>query len=150
MNNIEDLIVKIQVAQVASEGYAKELSDIKEKKEEIDQLIEENKAELLKLITSDEAIKVDNLVAQRFHRENTGYTDEKKLIEFLKSNCDGKFIKTKVTESLDKNPLKKELKGNPEFKTLLSDFISEGFTDYVVVTTEDNYEKMFEHINEGK
>ena len=103
MNSIEDLIIKIQVAQVASEGYAKELSNIKEKKEEVDQLIEESKAELLKLITSDEAIKVDNLVAQRFHRENTGYTDEKKLIEFLKSNI-SKYLPTlKVSLPLTNN-----------------------------------------------
>lgn len=91
-----------------------------------------------------------DLFATVFSKKNIGYSDEKGVISLLKEKGFGRFVKVKTTESLDKNPLKKEVKSNKELEGLLKPLIVESTTTYVVVTTGDNHGKMLEHIEKGK
>jgi len=154
MLNRDCLIDRIYINQSEIEELNKKnedlLSQINKNKEEIkklETLVDEDKKDLLLQIENDDPIKVNDIIAQRFHRTNVGYTDEKELINYLKEKNYSSFIKQKITESLDKNPLKKEIKNNESFKEELKNFIINEVVDYVVVTTKENYEKILEHIN---
>ena len=110
------------------------------------------KNELLELLTDYDPFygADDNMLAVRMARTATGYKDEKGLIDFLKKNYDGKFIKSKITESLDKVPLKKELKTNAQLSKDVEPFIENSTVPYIVVTDQENYKKMLEHIEKGE
>lgn len=151
-NEIKDLMHLIDVKQSMLEDIAKKKEEVLELEKVITNDLEIAKEKLLALITDDSAVKYDEagLVAQRFHRANVAYTKDSDVVNWLKANFDGKFVRTKVTESLDKTPLKKELKINTVLQEGLKDFIVNNTTDYIVVTTEGNYAKMLEHMDESK
>ena len=92
---------------------------------------------------------VENLVAAIFKKENIGYTSDSAVLDYLKANNRSDLIKVKVTESLDKVALKKALKTDAALSESLEAMTVHSITEYVVVTSEANYEKMLEHINEG-
>ena len=92
---------------------------------------------------------VENLVAAVFKKENIGYTSDSAVLEYLKANNRSDLIKVKVTESLDKVALKKALKTDVALSESLDAMTVRSVIEYVVVTSEANYEKMLEHINEG-
>lgn len=92
---------------------------------------------------------VENLVAAIFRKENIGYTSDSAVLEYLKANNRSDLIKLKTTESLDKVALKKALKTDAALSESLDAMTVRSVTEYVVVTSEANYEKMLEHINEG-
>ena len=91
-----------------------------------------------------------DLFATVFSKTNIGYSSDSDVLAKLKGTQFAKFIKVKTTESLDKNPLKKEIKSNKELEELLKPLIVESTTTYVVVTTSENHTKMLEHIEENK
>jgi len=150
MDRINELIDLIYAAQQALTAEEKIIEKAKENISSLEESIVNNKAELLSLIQDDKPIEKDDKVAIRMHRPNVGYTDESAVIKWLKENFNGKLVKTKITESLEKNPLKKELKTNQKLIEGLKPFIVNSVTDYVVVTNKDNYQKMLEEIKEGK
>ena len=90
------------------------------------------------------------LFATVITKTNIGYSSDADVIAKLKGAGYAQFIKTKTTEALDKNPLKKEIKANKELEGLLSTLIVKTTSSYVVVTTEENHAKMLEHIESGK
>lgn len=92
--------------------------------------------------------EVENLIAAIFKRENIGYTDEVEVLNYLKSTDRSDLIKVKTTESLNKVALKKALKTDSALAEQLDGMTTKTVTEYVVVTTLDNYNKMLEHINE--
>ena len=94
--------------------------------------------------------KNGNIVAVKMQRIGTGYKDEAAIIKWLKEILDGQFVKIKATESLDKNPFKKELKTNSILTEGVKDYITPTVTEYIIVTDEETYKSMLEHINEGK
>ena len=149
MERIE-LIKTIYEKQNRVKQIELEMEKLKSEVNTLNTEIEPLKEELLSTIEDDNQINVDNLVAQRLHRKNVGYTSDNDVLKWLKDNYEGKYVKTTIKEALDKNPLKKALKEDEILKVGLSQFILEGVTDYVVVTDKENYEKMMEHINEGK
>ena len=84
------------------------------------------------------------LFVNKFSRHNVGYTDEKAVIETLKSIGMSNLIRIKTTEALDKTPLKKELKANAALSEALKPYVLDSTTNYVVVTTEASHAKMLE------
>lgn len=97
------------------------------------------------LILDDEKI-----VAEKFTRENIGYTSEADILNYLKNSYGGQYIKTKVTESLDKNALKKAIKTDSTLAGALASMTIKSTTEYIVVTDVESHQKMLEHINESK
>lgn len=95
-------------------------------------------------------IKVDDLVASYFYKNEFSYGDEKALLQYLKDHSMNSYIITKLTESINKAALKKDLKTNKDLKESLNDFVGDRKVEYVVVTTEENHQKMLEHIENNK
>ena len=93
-------------------------------------------------------LEFDNLVAEKFTKESIAYTSDADVVNYLKEKYAGKHIKTKITENLDKNSLKKAIKTDTELAEALEAMLVKTSTEYVVVTTAENHAKMLEHINE--
>lgn len=146
INELIDLIYNLQQDKEKQEDIINQAKEISCK---LDNEINTYKTELLSLITSDDAINNEGKVAVRMHRPSTSYKDEKAILSWLRQNLNGKFIKSKVNESLDKVAFKKELKTNIELSEGVKDYIGSSIIDYVVVTSEENYKKMLEHIETG-
>lgn len=140
--------------------------ELRQKIKECEALIEAKKAEIAQLEADLapidqqllEYIKKENVQELQFEKlflnhvakTTIGYTSDADVIAYLKENGYNKYVKTKVTESLDKTNLKKELKTNEVLKGNLDNFIVEKLTEYVVVTNEENHAKMIEHIESAK
>lgn len=128
------------------------VTNLKSSISSIDAKIDEKEQALLeqmKLCGVDVDKDVENLVAAIFKKENIGYTSDSAVLDYLKANNRSDLIKVKVTESLDKVALKKALKTDAALSESLEAMTVHSITEYVVVTSEANYEKMLEHINEG-
>lgn len=127
-------------------------AEIKSKKEllqsELD-LVDSGLLEEIKKLGKEE-VEADGLFLNHFKRVNIGYSDESEVLKYLKENGFSKLFKTKVTESLDKNAIKKELKTNNSLQEALSKYIVEKLSEYVTVTDTENHKKMLEHINGGE
>jgi hypothetical protein len=126
-------------------------ADIKAKKALLEQeleLVDSGLLDEIKRLDKSE-IEVDGLFLNHFKRVNVGYTSDADVLKYLKDNGFTSLFKTKVTESLDKNAIKKELKTNTALQEALSKFIVEKLTEYVTVTDAENHAKMLEHIEEG-
>ena len=145
-------IFKLEKAKKKSEDEIKRLEeDVEDLEDEIsiakDILFDKMKQDKNEMIETD-----NNLVAQFFAKNEFSYGDEKALLNKLKEMELNQYIKvtTKITTSIDKNALKKDLKDNKKLKESLKDFVGDRVTEYVVVTTKENHQKMLEHIEEGK
>lgn len=149
---LENLMKSIYEAKLEKEKLEKDIAEIKEKIESLDKYIDQNSTELLNEMTLNDQTEYqhDDLIAERFVKESIGYTDEAAVLEYLKNTYDGKYIRTKITESLDKNQLKKAIKSDNELAQALDSMTSRKTTEYVVVTTIENHQKMLEHMNESK
>lgn len=92
-----------------------------------------------------------DLVASYFCKSEFSYGDEKALLSKLQEMKLDNYVKvtTKTTTSLDKVALKKDLKTNNELRESLKDYVGDRSTEYVVVTTSENHEKMSKHIEES-
>lgn len=143
-------MVDIWSLKQEKEDLEKQKSDIDTRIKELEQAIDEKSTTLLEDMNSSnlDTFEDGDLVATKFSKDNVGYKDENEVINYLKENGYGKFVKVK--ESLDKTPLKKELKGNASLNEALNSMLVTTTTSYVVVTTKENTEKMFAHINENK
>lgn len=148
---MENLIKNIYQAKIKKEELEKKINDLKAEMEQVDNYIEECSNDLLNQMKTSETkmLEVENLVAETFSKENIGYTSDKDVLDYLKANGYNQYVKTKVTESLDKTPLKKAIKTDEVLAKGLDDLTVRTLTEYVVVTTKENHEKMLEHI-EGK
>lgn len=133
------------------EAIEEEIQHLKDRIVEIDAELDTYNNGIMTSLKEQNKIEVelDGMFANLFRRENVGYTSDADVIAFLKSNGHTNFIKTKITETLDKNPLKKELKSNIKLAEELAPFIVKTLTEYVVVTDAENHAKMLEHIAES-
>ena len=149
---IVELIGLTYNAQKERDQQESIIAEAKDKIASLDTDITNYKNELLELLTDYDPFfgADDNMLAVRMCRTATGYKDEKGLISFLRQNYNGKFVKSKVTESLDKVPLKKELKINEKLAEDLKPYIENSTVPYIVVTDQENYKKMLEHIEKGE
>lgn len=143
-------MVDIWSLKQEKEDLEKQKADIDTRIKELEQAIDEKSTTLLEDMNSSnlDTFEDGDLVATKFSKDNVGYKDENEVINYLKENGYGKFVKVK--ESLDKTPLKKELKGNASLNEALNSMLVTTTTSYVVVTTKENTEKMMAHINENK
>lgn len=149
----QELMTSIYEAQKEKDILEDKVKEITSQIKELEETIDKQKELLLEDMSDcsiDELEDTDNkLFANVFAKTNVGYTSDSDVLNALKGNGFTQYIKTKVTESLDKNALKKALKENETLKTLVNEFIKESVTRYVVVTTADNHTKMFEHIDKN-
>ena len=148
----KELIKEIYDLSVEKEKKEFELNNLKTSISELDTLISAKKDALLADMLNEglEQDKEGDLIASVMHRPNVGYSDEAAVIAMLKESFSGNYTKTKITESIDKNALKKALKTDIALASALAPYVLNSTTDYVVVTDEANYQKMLEHINKGK
>lgn len=107
----------------------------------------------LQLITKLKEAQIDehvvgDIVAVRSFKTSFGYKSEDAVIQYLKENYNGNYIRTKVQESIDKRPLSKALKADETLKSALDSMIEEKVTEFVVVTTLENRAKMLEHMKD--
>ena len=149
VNALMELIYeKKQVKEYLESQIASAKTNMDKLDTEISSLSEELLAEL-KAGEVSEYIN-NGLFANVFAKENIGYTSDEAVLKYLKENNYSEYVKTKVTESLDKRPLNKALKTDKKLAAALEAMTVKTTTEYVVVTNEENHQKMLEHIEEGK
>ena len=146
--NLNKLIRTIYNLKREKENAERVVADLKLKIADLDENIDSLSSTLLREMQSSETkeLKIDELVATVFKRENIGYKSDEDVLKYLKENYDGKYIKTKITESLDKTNLKKAIKTDAALAKALEDMTVTNVTEYVVVQDIINNEKMLEHI----
>lgn len=151
---VTDLITEIHKLKQEIDSKTEEITKLQESKNELQNKLDLFNDDLLKkMINNKETeIKTNNLVATYFSKNEFTYGDENALLNYLKDKGLNQYITVKTTtkESINKNNLKKDLKSNEELKQSLKDFVGDKLIEYVVVTTEENHEKMLEHIEQGK
>ena len=144
---IED-IFNLKTKEKSNESILDNMKEnISKDKEQIENLSKELLLELNNINETQYEILDKKLVAQKFSKESVGYSDEAAVIAYLKEKYQANYIKTKITESLDKNALKKALKKDENLAKYLEDMTVRNTTEYVVVTDFENYQKMLEHID---
>ena len=155
---MEDLMKRIEEAYKIKEEIEKinqEIKSLEEKKKVLENQYEEINPSLLDwMITSNtkEVETEDHIFLNYFTRTEFTYGDEKALLKYLQDNKLNDYInsKTTTTISINKNALKKDLKEKPELKESLKDYVGDKTTNYIVITNEENHQKLFEHIEGGK
>lgn len=128
----------------------KQLEDLQKRKKDLEANILTNKKALLNLLEDETPFETNVFVAKKSHSESVGYSNETEVLQALKDNDYTNYIRIKTTEALDKNELKKALKTDEKLKNLLDSYTTTKRTDYVIVTTPENYKLMLEHIEKGK
>mgnify|MGYP004534427417 CR=1 FL=1 len=146
--NLNELMHLIYNLKCEKENTEKIITDLKSKVADLDENIDCLSSTLLREMQSSEIkeLRIEELVATVFRRENIGYKSDEEVLKYLKENYGGKYIKTKITESLDKTNLKKAIKTDATLSKALEDMTVTNVTEYVVVQDLINNEKMLEHI----
>jgi hypothetical protein len=127
------------------------IEDLKKQKEELESqldLVDSGLLAEIKTLGKQEE-EFDGLFLNYFKKNTVAYTSDSDVLKYLKDNGFISLFKTKVTEVLDKNAIKKELKTNTVLKEALAQYIVDKVTEYVTVTDAENHKKMLEHIEEG-
>lgn len=145
---MNELIKEIAELKEEKSELEKQIAELQEKMKDLDESISVKSDLLLKRMKESHVneMSFNGLFATIFSKENIGYTSEAAVMNYLKEHGYERFIRTKVTESLDKLPLKKELKVNNTLAEALNNFTVKNSSEYVVVTTAENHHKMLEHI----
>lgn len=146
--NLNELVRVIYNLKREKENVERVIAGLKLKISDLDENIDSLSSTLLREMQSSETkeLKIDELVATVFKRGNIGYKSDEDVLKYLKENYGGKYIKTKITESLDKTNLKKAIKTDAALAKALEDMTVTNVTEYVVVQDIINNEKMLEHI----
>ena len=146
--NLNELMRVIYNLKREKENAERVIAGLKLKISDLDENIGSLSSTLLREMQSSEIkeLKFEELVATVFKRENIGYKSDEDVLKYLKENYGGKYIKTKITESLDKTNLKKAIKTDAVLAKALEDMTATNVTEYVVVQDIINNEKMLEHI----
>lgn len=149
---MEALLQEIYNLKMHKEIIETNIERLKGELASVSSVLDDKEATLLRKLLEQDLLEVESgeLVGFKQSKKSVGYTSDSDVVNILKTQFDNKYVKTKVTESLDKNALKKALKVDAELNELLAPYILNGTTDYVVVTTKANRERMLEHINEAR
>ena len=149
---VEERIKRIHELQDSIKEKENAIAELKAGVAILDNELDTLNDELLHEMISNgnKEIKVDDLVASYFCKSEFSYGDEKALLQYLKDHSMSSYITTKITESINKTALKKDLKTNQELKESLNNFVGDRQVEYVVVTTEENHQRMLEHIENSK
>lgn len=138
-------LVKIYNLQVQKELLEKQLAEI-EKEITTEKTIAEKELDLKGIKEYSEL----GFYINKFSKSTIQYKDEAEDIKLLSEQYNGRFIKNKLSQSIDKNALKKELKTNIELKEKLDTQLETKVTSYVVVTDSLAHKLMLENINKNK
>lgn len=152
MDPITSLAQEIYNLKSQKEILDNEIKAKKASSDELDALIAEKSAQLLIDLdaTGSTTLEVDDIIAAKFSKKSIEYISESAALKALKDNGYIHLIKVKVAESLDKTAIKKAMKADAALSQILQDVTTEKVTEYVVVTSKENYSKMVEHIENGK
>ena len=142
----------------STDDSIKSFEQLKNNIEETLKLAQEQRAKIfarLLTIAKEKHIKdekVNDLFVTYFSKEEITWLDDAGLLAALMKNGATEFIKTVTTtkESVDKKELKKAFNRDTALKESYKDFYGTKLTEYVTVTTEENHNKMFEHMEEHK
>ena len=153
--NIAELIDEIYKLKAQKESLEDNISSLKHSIEEIDSIIENYRAELLSsMLQSDETLFYNNdstVVAVKETKDKVTWKNESLILKYLSENSDyKKFIRTKITESIDKVNLKKEMKTNTELQENLKESIIIEPSNTVMVIKKEDYERLLEEIKSSK
>ena len=91
--------------------------------------------------------KVDNIYVNLMKKESIGYTDPSKVLQFLEDS--GRLDLIRVKKELNKVAINKAIKKDTKLNEELSSMTSKKVTEYVVVTDEENHQKMLEHLSQN-
>ena len=150
---VNNLIKAIYEAKASKEIFEANIAELKGKIDDLDADIEKHNEELLAELKEDGALEYisdTGLYANVFKKESVGYTNDADVLKYLKENNYNEYVKTKITESLDKRPLSKALKTDEKLAAALEAMTIKTTLEYVVVTNAESHQKMLEHIEEGK
>lgn len=149
MNN--ELIKEIYNLKAEKAKIEEEMEKSKERLKVLTELIDERSDSLLYDMLNENVdyTENDNIVAKRMARKSIKYSNEQDILADLKENYEGKFIRTKTTETLDKMGFKKAIKNDKEFSEKMSKYICTTDEPFVVVTSKENYNLMMEHLNKN-
>ena len=144
----EEKVKRVNVLKTLKDENSAKMATLKEEATNIDSELETLLKELLEEMKSQDMveIEVEDLVASKFAKNEFSYGDEKALLNYLLEKNMQQYVTTKTTQSINKTSLKKDLKVNQDLKESLKDFVGDRLTEYVVVTTKENHQKMLEHI----
>ena len=151
---LEERILKAKEYDDKLEELVKE----KEKIENAISLLEVQRDDLYNFILEEfkekqlKEEKVDNIFATYFYREDVDWLDDAGLLKALQENNASQYISTKVTTktSVDKKALKNAFKTDDALRETYKDFYGKKVIEYVTITTEENHQKMLEHIEASK
>lgn len=149
---VDELIKDIYKLKTDRQDLEDKITYYKAQIEALDTEIDAKQKDLLNAMKDAKELEVSvgDIIATYFSKENVGYTSEKEVLQYLKDNNYTTLISSKITESLNKNALKKALKEDVNLSDALKDMTITSLTEWVVVTDKENHEKMLEHIEEGK
>ena len=147
----EELIKQIFDLKNQKKELEEKQSWYKQEIEKLDTEIDAKQKDLLNAMKEANTLEIDlgDIVATCFSKENVSYISDKDVLTYLKDNNYNDLITTKVTESLNKNALKKALKDNTDLSSALEALTVKSVTEWVVVTDKENHQKMLEHIEEN-
>ena len=149
---MEELIKKIFSLQESKEKLEEAQTKLKDDISVLDTEIQETKKELLnsmKAVNSSEVVTDDMLYATQFSKETIAYKDEQEVLAWLKNNNYSNLVTVKTTEALNKKEINKLIKTDEALKTGLDNLTTTTKTEWVVVTNQENHEKMLEHIEDN-
>ena len=152
MDSTNVLIRDIYQLKAQKEVLTNEINQKRNILAELEADIEKKSAELLSNLKQENSsyVETDELVAAKFSKSSVEYSNDYEAICTLKSNGYENLIKTKTVDSLDKTAIKKAIKADSNLKELIEKLTTEKVTEYVVVTSIDNYQKMLGHIDNAK
>lgn len=149
---VDELIKDIYKLKTDRQDLENKITYYKAQIEALDTEIDAKQKDLLNAMKDAKELEVSvgDIIATYFSKENVGYTSEKDVLNYLKENNYTTLISSKITESLNKNALKKALKENADLSKALEEMTVTTLTEWVVVTDKENHDKMLEHIEENK
>lgn len=131
-----------------------ELNAVKEKINAIDAEISLKSGLLLEELTTNNMTTYNpentDLIALKCSQKSFEYYDESKCILALHDAGYSNLVKVKSTSSLDKNAIKKAVKSDNALLDLINAHSGEKITEYVIVTTLENYQKIQERSNSNE
>lgn len=157
LDNYKTNIRHIYDLKSQSKALQDSMDKCKATKKEIDADIEKETSILLeavqkansnKELDKDNSYASDDLVVSLLHNFSIEYKDESAALKWLEDNHYDTLYKTTV--SIDKNKLKTALKKDAVLSEGLKPYTEEKTTEYLVVTSRENTEKLREHIAESK
>lgn len=147
----DERIKKIYELKKQKDALDEQLNKLKEKIDSISKTIDEETPNVLTDILSEGLSSykhpTEDIVVTLCHNTSTDYKDEKSVLDYLLENYP-ELVKT--THKIDKKGTNKEIKTNMSLKESLNNFLETKTTQYVVITSSENTEKMLQHMVEDK